>query len=147
VADQDQIDRLIATYRELNMRVRPLSEERLRLDTGGGSVRSIIMTLRDRELHFSQALKDAQLGLPVTDMFSGEMAVIGTETGDENTSTILAQFGTARESTLAMLRSMPGTDWDKPSGGDLSTRQRVAQLLESDRQINERVIQLLGSPA
>ena len=53
---------LIATYRELNMKVRPLPEERLSLGRSGETVRDVILDLRDDELRFSQALKDRLTG-------------------------------------------------------------------------------------
>lgn len=147
MAEQDLIDGLIATYRDLNLRVRPLSEERLRLDAGGGSIRRQVRRLRDDELKFSQALKDSLSGIPIPEMFGEEAAVLGTESEDDTTATMLAQFGTARESTLAMLRSLPPMDWDKRLEGTPSVRERVTQLLANDRQHVERIVAMLGSPA
>ena len=43
------------------------------------------------------------------------------------------QFGTARESTLAMLRELPDAEWDATPGGDKSIRARVTELLANDR--------------
>jgi hypothetical protein len=147
VADQELIDGLIATYRELNMRVRPLPEERLRLDTGHGSVRSVLKRMRDHELSFSQALKDSLLGTPMPDIFAGEPPIVAPEFHDEQTSTILAQFGTARESTLAMLRSLPAMDWNKAQVGGATVHTRVTELHRNDQRVRERLVQLLGSPA
>lgn len=147
MAEQDLIDGLIATYRDLNLRVRPQSEERLRLDTGDGSVRRQVRRLRDDELKFSQALKDSLSGIPIPEMFGEEAAVLGTESEDDTTATMLAQFGTARESTLAMLRSLPPMDWDKKLDGTPSVRERVTQLLANDRRHVETIVSRLGSPA
>ena len=64
MAEQDLFNDLIATYRDLNKRVRSLPEDRLKLTSGQGkSVREIISQLRDSEMHFSQSLKDAASGL------------------------------------------------------------------------------------
>ncbi|MGI9252225.1 MAG: hypothetical protein ACR2J8_00630 [Thermomicrobiales bacterium] len=147
MADQELLDGLIATYRELNFRVRTLPEDRLRLNTGHGSVRDVIKRLRDHELSFSQALKDSQIGIAMPDVFAGEPPIVAPESLDENTSTILAQFGTARESTLAMLRALPPMDWNKPAGGGASVETRASELLQNDRRVRERLVQLLGSPA
>ena len=69
MAQQELIDGLIATYRELNNRVRPLPEERLtKRDTSGTSIRDILVRLRDQELKFSQALKDRVSGSTVPDV-------------------------------------------------------------------------------
>lgn len=146
MADRDLIDGLIATYRDLNMRVRSLPEERLRLAGAGGSLREAITRLRDDELRFSQALKNLIVGIPMPDLFAEEAPVVGTESSDDTTATILAQFGTARESTLAMLRSLPPADWDTQLDGTPSVRTRVGQLLENDRRRMEQIVALLGSP-
>jgi hypothetical protein len=147
VAERDLIDGLIATYRELNSRVRPLPEDRLRLVGKEGSVRDVVARLRDDELRFSQALKQVTTGIPTPDVFGEEMAVVGTESSDDSTATILAQFGTARESTLAMLRSLPSSEWDTQIDGTRSVRSRIERLNENDRQHMERIVGLLGSPA
>ncbi len=147
MSDRDIIDGLIATYRDLNLRVRPQSEERLRLRGEQGAVRDVVTRLRDEELVFSQALKDSISGLPVADLHAEDAPVLGTESDHDNTSTILAQFGTARESTLAMLRSLPAEEWDAQVSGAPSVRTRVTQLLANDRRHMERIIGLLGSPA
>ncbi|MFM9107986.1 MAG: hypothetical protein ACKOWF_14960 [Chloroflexota bacterium] len=147
MADQELIDGLIATYRELNMRVRPLPEDRLRLDTGSGSVRDVIKRLRDQELSFSQALKDSLLGIPMPDVLEGEPPIVAPHAADERTATILAQFGTARESTLAMLRALPALEWSKAMDGGATVHSRVTALAANDRRVRERLVQLLGSPA
>lgn len=147
MAERDLIDGLIATYRELNSRVRPLPEDRLRLVGKEGSVRDVVARLRDDELRFSQALKQVTTGIPTPDIFGEEMAVVGTESSDDSTATILAQFGTARESTLAMLRSLPSSEWDTQIDGTRSVRSRIERLNENDRQHMERIVGLLGSPA
>ena len=155
MADQDLINGLIATYRELNNRVRPLPEERLQVRAGspegnadeGGSVREVMSRLRDSELRFSQALKELITGVPMPEIFgAGDTPVLGTETPDDTTAMMLSQFGTARESTLAMLRSLPAAEWDHSIEGGLSVRARIGQLYENDRRRMERIVGLLGSP-
>lgn len=147
MSDRDLIDGLIATYRDLNLRVRPLAEDRLRLRGEQGAVRDVVARLRDEELAFSQALKDSISGTPIPDVFAANAPVLGVESDEDSTTTMLAQFGTARESTLAMLRSLPAEDWDAQTGGAPSVRTRVNQLLVNDRRHMERIIGLLGSPA
>ena len=147
--DRELIDGLIATYRELNAKVRPLPEERLRLaGTNGGSVRDAVTRLRDSELRFSQALKERITGVPMPEMFGeDEKPVVGTESSQDTTATILSQFGTARESTLAMLRALPDEDWDRGLEGGEPIRARIRQLHDNDRRQLERIVGLLGSPA
>ncbi len=147
MADRDLIDGLIATYRDLNSKVRPLPENRLRLASKEGSVRDVVARLRDDELRFSQALRQTVTGVPMPDVFAEEAAVVGTESSADSTATILAQFGTARESTLAMLRTLPPAEWDNEIEGTRSVRNRIERLNENDRQHMERIVVLLGSPA
>lgn len=148
MADQDLIGGLIGTYRELNLRVRPMAEDRLRL--GGaesGSIRETVTRLRDSELRFSQALKERVTGVPMSDMFSEDEApVLGTEGLDDSTAAIISQFGTARESTLALLRSLPAEEWDQTLEEGEPIRTRIRQLHDNDRRHLERIVGLLGSP-
>jgi hypothetical protein len=147
MADQGLIDGLIATYRELNTKVRPLPEDRLKVEGRGGSVRESVTQLRDREMEFSQALKERITGVPMPDHFGDKhIPVIGTESEDDTTAEILSQFGTARESTLAMLRTLPDKDWDSSVEGGEPIRARINQLYENDRQQLEQIVGLLGAP-
>lgn len=146
--DQELLDGLIATYRELNTKVRPLPEERLNLaGANGESVREVVTRMRDSELRFSQALKERITGVAMPEMFGEhEAPVLGTETGHETTAIVLSQFGTARESTLAMLRGLPDPDWETTIEEGMPIRERVRQLWENDRRQMERIVGLLGAP-
>lgn len=146
--EHSMIDGLIGTFRELNARVRSLPEDRLRIaGSSGGSVRDVIRRMKDSELRFSQALKERITGVSIPDMFGeNEAPVVGTEGEDDTTAVILSQFGTARESTLAMLRTMPADDWDTPVEGGKAVRARVQELVANDRQQMERIVGLLGAP-
>jgi hypothetical protein len=148
VAQQDLIDGLIATYRDLNGRVRRVPEERLRMrGTDGNSIRDVLTRLRDNELKFSQALKERVTGVPLPDLFGDiEAPVLGTESSQDSAAVILSQFGTARESTLAMLRSLDAAGWtDTPDGGR-SIADSIRQLVDHDRRQVERINGLLGAP-
>ncbi len=138
------IDRLIATYRTLNMEVRPRSEADLRARSEGGrGVRDVVKRMRDDELLFSQALKERISGVKMPEMFAEEAPVIGTETEGDPTSKLLAQFGTARESTLAMLRSLPTEEWDAAGEHQQSITSRVTGLADNDRKQLERIAQVV----
>jgi hypothetical protein len=144
MSDQQLIDGLIATYRTLNQEVRQISEEVLRSTT----VRDVMRRMRDDELKFSQALKERISGVPMPNVFSqDEMPTLGTETDMDSTATLIAQFGTARESTLAMLRGLSDTEWDEVKDGNQSIRARVSELVENDRRQLERVMSLIGAGA
>ena len=150
--DQEIFNGLIATYRDLNLRVRPLPEERLRLGQGRSTVKNVIADMRDDELRFSQALKDRLNGAPMVDVLgargSGEHAEELVVPGpDDMVAEVLSQFGTARESTLAMLRGLTPDEWDAPGAGGLTIRQASEALLGSDSRHMENVVRLLGSPA
>lgn len=147
-SEQDLFNELIATYRDLNKRVRTLPEDRLTISSGDGkSVRQVISQLRDSEMHFSQALKDAVSGAPMAEAYAyGEAPVIGTETESDTTAIILSQFGTARESTLAILRGLTPEDWDRAVNGSPTIRSRVAERVSRDKRSMSEIVGLLGSP-
>jgi hypothetical protein len=133
--DLELIDGLVATYRTLNTTVRPLSEEQLRAPVAGGaSIRDALRRLRDDELKFSQALKvRVTTGQPMPEIAEGEMGIIGTESEDDTTAAIIAQFGTARESSLAMLRGLPESEWDSTAAGPRTIRAIIRDLVTYDQ--------------
>ncbi len=150
--DQEIFNGLIATYRDLNLRVRPLPDERLRLGQGRSTVKHVIGDMRDDELRFSQALKDRLGGAPMDKVLqdldasdAGEERVVPGP--DDTVAEVLSQFGTARESTLAMLRGMTPDEWDAPGAGGLTIRQATERLMGNDARHMERIVRLLGSPA
>jgi hypothetical protein len=147
MSEHDLINDLITTYRNLNNKVRALPEDRLTMEDGSGnSVRQAVTQLRNSEMHFSQALKEAISGVPMPDMGKGDTPVIGTESESDTTATIISQFGTARESTLAMLRTLPPDEWGKTIEGGASIRTRLEEHLGRDKQTMEQIVGLLGSP-
>lgn len=146
MAEQDLIDGLIATYRELNSAVRPLPEERLASKgTDGASVRDVVTRMRDSELRFSQALKERISGVPMPEVLEDEAPVLGLEHAGDSTVVRLSQFGTARESTLAMLRQLPTSDWSASLEGGRTITARIQQLVENDRTQVARINALLGT--
>ena len=148
MAHQELVDGLIATYRELNAKVRPLPEARLTAPGAeSGSVRDVLVRMRDNELRFSQALKERLTGVPMPEMFGeDETVVIGTESARDSTLAVLSQFGTARESTLTLLRSLSEQQWDEPTETGHTLAGRVQQLLDHDRRQVDRINGLLATP-
>lgn len=146
--EQRLFNGLIATYRNLNLTVRPMPEERLNLGRSGETVRDVIIDLRDDELRFSQALKDRLTGSTMIDVFEDEArtAMFEIPSPDDTTVEVISQFGTARESTLAMLQGLSPDDWDDGSQGRLTIRGAADALLANDREHMEKVVSLLGSP-
>lgn len=150
--DQEIFNGLIATYRDLNLRVRPLPDDRLRLGQGRSTVKHVITDMRDDELRFSQALKDRLGGAPMAEVLkaqggAGEAEELVVPGPDDTVAEVLSQFGTARESTLAMLRGMTPDEWDAPGAGGVTIRQASEVLLGNDAKHMERIVRLLGSPA
>lgn len=137
-------DQLIATYRELNMRVRPLDEATL-AGNGSDSVRSTITRMRDEELKFAQALKERLTGVPMPDVFGDDTPIIGTESENDSTTIIISHFGTARATTLSMLRGIDDNDWTSGIEGGKSLQERARELAANDTRHLERIRSLLGS--
>lgn len=148
MAEHDMINGLIALYRDLNTRVRGLPEDRLTIKDGKGeSVRHVVTRLRDNEMNFSQALKEAISGIPIPEaLVHGHHPVIGTESASDTTAIILSQFGTARESTLAMVRTLTAEDWDRIVDEGASIRTRVNEHMSRNNKSMEQIVGLLGSP-
>jgi hypothetical protein len=147
--DHSLIDRLIDTYHVLNTSVRTVPEERLRAGTGpNGSIAEIVRRMRDDELKFSQALRERTTGVAMPDIFgSQEAPIIGTEGEQDPTAMLIAQFGSAREVTLALLRSLPEAVWDQSNPGEKSIRASVSELVDNNERQLARIASLLGSPA
>ena len=140
------IDALVATYRELNTRVRPLGEDRLSAASGNGeSVRSIVDRMRIDELRFAQALKERITGVPLSRSDDEEAPVIGTETPDDPTVVLISQFGTARATTLTMLKGLSDEEWAATLDDGKSIHDHVTELVDSDRRHLQRINQLLGA--
>lgn len=148
MSEQDILNGLIGTYRELNMKVRSLPEERLSLGRSRQRVRDVVLDMRDDELRFSQALKDRLSGAAMVDVFARRDEAEGAEipSPDDTTAEVISQFGTARESTLAMLRGMTPEAWDDQSQGSPTIRDATTALLANDAEHLEQIVALLGSP-
>ncbi len=143
MSEQQLVDQLVATYSALNHTVRTQPEELLQ--TGAPSSRQVIRKLRDEELRFSQDLKARVTGQAVSYSQTHELPRIGTETENDSTASLIAQFGTAREATLAMLISLPKTGWDETGSYDRSIRTDVVSLVDRDKAALGSIQALLGS--
>ncbi|MGH2534203.1 MAG: hypothetical protein ACRDJW_18195 [Thermomicrobiales bacterium] len=143
-SSQELIDGLINTFRELNIKVRQAPEAQARqVGSGGASVRDVVRRLRDDELRFSQALKEYVTGVPMPDIFGDEAPIVGTEHSDDTTAVLIAQFGYAREVTLALLRPLEEGEWDQEVTGGTTIRARIRDLVENDRKQLERILGML----
>ena len=149
MSEQELFNGLIATYRDLNLKVRPLPDERLTLGRSGDSVRDVVIAMRDHELRFSQALKDRLSGAGLSGAFGdkGETTLSEIPSPDDTAVEVISQFGTARESTLAMLRGMAPETWDDREHGPTTVREATEDLLVSDGTHLEKIVTQLGSPS
>jgi hypothetical protein len=136
------IDQLVDTYRELNTHVRRLPEERLTAGGEEGSVRSVIARMRIDEMRFAQALKERITGVVHADLADKD-PVIGTEHRNDTTVMLISQFGTARETTLNLLKNLTDEDWTKQTDDGKSIQDHVQDLVASDRNQLQRIKQLL----
>lgn len=134
------ISELVNTYRELNMHVRQLPEDRL---TAGGdnSVHAIVSRMRRDEMLFAQALKERVTGVVIgTAANDGEETpVLGGESADDTTSMIISQFGTARATTLTLLKDLTDGDWNAATDDGKSILDHVRELVSSDQNQLQRI--------
>ena len=144
----DLIDSLIATYRELNMKLRPLPEARITAKgSDGASVRDIVAEMRNRELIASQQLKYMMLA----DVAGAEADVVDPASlvpvDSQPLRSLLSEFGTARESILAVVREMPEAELDReiPSpNGPKAIATFLQELNTLDTQDRRKIDQLLA---
>lgn len=137
MAHSDLIDSLIATYRTLNMTVRPLSNEQaLKPGSSGESIRDLVAGLRERELVTSQMLKNMTMGdLGTAGAHGGELEIL-EPINEQNVRVLLSEFGTAREAILALVRDMPdeALDTERTGGiGFTTIRSVVEDLVQRDQ--------------
>ena len=109
MANSDLIDSLIATYRNLNLAIRPLPDAQTTQASGGTSLRDLILEMRDHEMQASQQLKLMTLG---EGALSGTMPDIAPSAPGISIRSVLSEFGTAREAILALIRGAIGCRMD-----------------------------------
>jgi hypothetical protein len=148
VANSDIIDSLIATYRNLNMTIRPLSDAQVEQASGSdGSLRDLISEMRNNELQMSQQLKLMTLG---EGALTGRMPEIAPIAPGLNVRAILSEFGTAREAILALIREMSDEDWTaqrEGPNGQTSIQKVVEQIFANDRKALAAIEPLIKSRA
>lgn len=138
------IDDLIGTYRELNLRVRPLSESVLSATRNGTSIRQIVQAMRDRELTFAQSLKERTSSFAPSETIS-EPPITGLETDEDSTAMVISQFGTARGTTLSTLKALPAEAWNAPGSDGTTLQTAVQDLISQDRDAVDQIVSLLTS--
>ena len=137
----DLIGILVNTYRELNIHVRPIAEARLAAGGPEHSVRSTIARMRIDEFRFAQALKQRVTGVVIGGLEGDERLIVGARPSD-TAAMLISQFGTARETTLSLLKDLSDDDWTRQSE-DGTLLEHVQELAKSDQAQLQRIKQLL----
>lgn len=146
MADQAIIGELIATYRELNHRLRgvdfgPAKPDR-ELVNDNQSVAGVLFQMRNRELRASQSIKSVLSGGNV--IGDDEVVVPSSDvTGAQHTvEVLLSQFGTAREATLSQVRDLPDEAWAQTyetPRGSMPLKEYLQSLVDRDRQRMQQI--------
>lgn len=134
LANSDVIASLIDTYRNLNLKIRPLDSA-----TGNSaSVLEAMAALRESEIRSSQLIKLMSLGDG-----SGDAAIPEPppSANPNNVRVLLSEFGTAREAILAAVREMSEEDINAARPG-FSAAGSIGEVL---KQIAERDKKILAS--
>jgi hypothetical protein len=130
-------DALIDTYKELNMKFRQ--------QAGTNEAMSIVRRMRDDEVMFSKALKDRVTGIGTADNELGSPAD-AVDGADDSLAHVISQFGSARATTLNLLRSIQdNSTWQDTLDDGSTILERVEQLVRSDAAQLQRLAQHTGS--
>jgi hypothetical protein len=135
------IDQLVRTYRELNMKYRPLGDEPLEAP----DVRTIIERMREDEMLFAQALKERITGVGTATHDGEDEPIIGTESADDTTIMVISQFGNARATTLTLLKQLDEAEWNRQTEDGRTIYDHARDLADSDRNQLAKLERLLGS--
>lgn len=149
--NQAIVDQLIATFRDLNAKVRgrdfgaPKSPEELMGKTD--SVPAVLFALRNRELNVSQAVKAMLVGQDVAD--DDEPAVLSEQqiAAGTSCSVLLSQFGTARESILSQVRELPDEAWDQnyvTPRGEMTLKAYLTTIIDRDAERMKQIDDILA---
>lgn len=136
MSQQDRIDALIATVRDLNHQVRARTSTVPGGENGSDKqLHELLGELRDNEHRVSRSVK--LLTLEETQL-AAQADVDSAHIPSEELSSrwLLSEFGTAREATLALLRELPEEGWARThetDEGSRSIQQLIDGLIESDK--------------
>lgn len=140
----DKIDALIATVRELNYQVRP----KLSNTVGGGDgmgqqAHSLLGEMRDTELAAVLRIQAMIVGEQAgrDEKYRAPIDQVGSRS-------LLSEFTTAREATLASVRDLSDAQWEEPretASSSSSVKDVVDGLLASDSASFAKLEQLVAS--
>ena len=150
MSDQEIINELVEIYRELNMQLRGqdlIAIKDSKADNGE-TLEQILKRMRDREYLGSQVIKLMSLGTQQ----AGRVELQDASVLDELVATgvtpiiMLSQYGTAREATLSLVRTMSEEAWDQEHDtpeGRMSIREYCRTLINADREDQKLLNQLV----
>ena len=152
--DQEILNEMIAVYRDLNLRLRGTDLDSIKGNKAdnGETLEQILGRMRDREYNCSQAIKRMSIG----DDASGIDEKARAEVLDELILTgitpmiLLSQYGTAREATLSLIRSLDDEAWDaerQTPRGKMTIREYLRAILNDDREDEKLLSQLVETAA
>ncbi len=145
MARTDMIDSLIATYRTLNLTIRPLDAARVAQAGGnGGSIVQLLQQARYDEITASQEIKLMTLA----EGANMEIPEPPPSADLSNPKVLLSEFGTAREAILALVRELPEEGWSaerQGPNGTSSIQTVVERLIARDQQLVQTVQSALGA--
>lgn len=121
------MDTLVNTYRELNTRYRTLDDGKL----ASSGARDIIDRMRRDEMLFAQALKERVSGVGHMGD-ADERNLFAHDTDDATVAQLISQFGTARATTLTLLKDIDEDTWVRELDDGQTILDHVRDLAESD---------------
>lgn len=119
------ISSLVETFKELNMKYRGVGDS--------PEVLKVVTRMRDDEIMFSKALKDRLTGIgTASEGGMGDASDI-VEGSSENVAQVISQFGSARATTLNLLKGITDQSvWTRNLEDGTTLQQRVDELVRSD---------------
>lgn len=136
---QGMIDRLIATYRSLNEDIRPLAKDSELPD----QAYVLLAKWRDDELRVAQTIKESLTGVRAPELINST-PVIGNETIQDPIPVVISQFGTARETTLSLVRELSEAEWSKARDDGSTVSDRIQDVVDNDARQLESLYTLVG---
>lgn len=131
------INSLVETYKELNMKYRTI--------TDNPQLEDIVTRMRDDEIQFSKALKDRLTGIGTASEDMGNATDV-VEGSADSIAQIISQFGSARATTLNLLKGIQDSSVWQGNVEDSSTiQQRVEELAQNDSTQLQKLAGIVGN--
>jgi hypothetical protein len=138
--DQEILNEMVEIYRELNLKLRGIDLNAIKDQKAdsGETLTEILNRMRNREYNSSQAIKLMSMGEDASRFDESAQAQVLDELVATGITPIilLSQFGTAREATLSLARTISEEVADQEVGsprGTMSIREYCRALINDDR--------------